>query len=235
MLNIAHRGASGYITENSLESFNLAIEMGADIIEMDIRQCKTGELVIYHNLCCNGNLIDNMSKDECIEQNIVIFADVLKKLSHRVKIYLDLKTPFLCDKERINLYMSKVMENIIHIIGEKYFTENEIILASFDHNLIKCLKKNLCYLNIYPKFGLIFSSNPIKYNNYNTNICDYIIQSKSSLNMKFLNFCKEKKIKILVYTVNDNKVMNLLFKTKIDGIITNYPDILNDIKMCNIV
>ena len=24
-------------------------------------------------------------------------------------------------------------------------------------------------------------------------------------------------------------------KTKIDGIITNYPDILNDIKMCNIV
>ena len=117
----------------------------------------------------------------------------------------------------------------------KYFTESEIILASFDHNLIKCLKKNLGYLNINPKFGLIFSSNPIKYNNYNTNICDYIIQSKSSLNMKFLNFCKEKKMKVFVYTVNDNKVMNLLFKAKIDGIITNYPDLLNDIKMCDIV
>ena len=74
-----------------------------------------------------------------------------------------------------------------------------------------------------------------EYNNYNTNICDYIIQSKSSLNMKFLNFCKEKKMKVFVYTVNDNKVMNLLFKAKIDGIITNYPDLLNDIKMCNIV
>ena len=230
MLNIAHRGASGYITENSLESFNLAIEMGADIIEMDIRQCKTGELVVYHNLCCNGNLIDNMSKDECIEQNIVVLSDILAELSHRVKIYLDLKPPFLYGKEQINLYISKVMENIIHIISEKYFTESEIILASFDHNLIKCLKKNLGYLNINPKFGLIFSSNPIKYNNYNTNICDYIIQSKSSLNMKFLNFCKEKKMKILVYTVNDKKIMNLFIKTKIDGIITNYPDILNDIK-----
>ena len=53
--------------------------------------------------------------------------------------------------------------------------------------------------------------------------------------MKFLNFCKEKKMKVFVYTVNDNKVMNLLFKAKIDGIITNYPDLLNDIKMCNIV
>ena len=230
MLNIAHRGASGYITENSLESFNLAIEMGADIIEMDIRQCKTGELVVYHNLCCNGNLIDNMSKDECIEQNIVVLSDILAELSHRVKIYLDLKPPFLYGKEQINLYISKVMENIIHIISEKYFTESEIILASFDHNLIKCLKKNLGYLNINPKFGLIFSSNPIKYNNYNTNICDYIIQCKSSLSIKFLNFCKGKKMKILVYTVNDKKIMNLLIETKIDGIITNYPDILNDIK-----
>ena len=235
MLNIAHRGASGHITENSLESFNLAIEMGADIIEMDIRQCKTGELVVYHNLCCNGNLIDNMSKDECIEQNIVVLSDILAELSHRVKIYLDLKPPFLYGKEQINLYISKVMENIIHIISEKYFTESEIILASFDHNLIKCLKKNLGYLNINPKFGLIFSSNPIKYNNYNTNICDYIIQSKSSLNMKFLNFFKEKKMKVFVYTVNDNKVMNLFIKAKIDGIITNYPDLLNDIKMCDIV
>ena len=50
MWKIAHRGASGHLLENSLESFNLAIEMGADIIEMDIRQCKTGELVVYHNL-----------------------------------------------------------------------------------------------------------------------------------------------------------------------------------------
>lgn len=230
MLNIAHRGASGHITENSIESFNMAIEMGADIIEMDIRQCKTGELVIYHDLYCNGNLIDNMSKDECIEQNIVIFKDMIEKLTHRVKIYLDLKTPFLYNEKQMNLYMSKVMENIIHIISEKYFTEDDIILASFDHNLIKSLKKSLCYLNINPKFGLIFSSNPIKYNNYNTNICDYIIQCKSSLSIKFLNFCKGKKMKILVYTVNDKKIMNLLIETKIDGIITNYPDILNDIK-----
>ena len=53
--------------------------------------------------------------------------------------------------------------------------------------------------------------------------------------MKFLNFCKEKKIKVFVYTVNDNKIMNSLIKVKIDGIITNYPDLLNDVKMSNIV
>ena len=64
MWKIAHRGASGHLLENSLESFNLAIEMGADIIEMDIRQCKTGELVVYHNLYNNGCLIDDMTKNE---------------------------------------------------------------------------------------------------------------------------------------------------------------------------
>ena len=34
-------------------------------------------------------------------------------------------------------------------------------------------------------------------------------------------------MKVFVYTVNDSKIMKSLIKLKIDGIITNYPDILN--------
>jgi len=228
MLNIAHRGASGHLLENSLESFNLAIEMNADIIEMDIRQCKTGELVIYHDLYKNNCLIDDMTKTECIKNNILIFDNViLEKLSHKVKIYLDLKVPFLSNQKKINLYILKIFEAIKNCINKKYFNANEIILASFDHVLIKRLKILLNLRDINPKFGLIFSSNPINYNNYDKTVCDYIIQYISSLNIEFLNFCKEKKIKVFVYTVNDSKTMKSLIKLKIDGIITNYPDILN--------
>lgn len=48
-LVIAHRGASGYLPENTLGSFELAIRMGADYIEPDLQLSRDGELVVMHD------------------------------------------------------------------------------------------------------------------------------------------------------------------------------------------
>ncbi|ACT59466.1 glycerophosphodiester phosphodiesterase family protein [Hirschia baltica] len=45
---IAHRGASGYRPEHTLESYKLAIEMGADFIEPDLVMTKDGVLIARH-------------------------------------------------------------------------------------------------------------------------------------------------------------------------------------------
>ncbi|MEN9855750.1 MAG: hypothetical protein RL186_303 [Pseudomonadota bacterium] len=45
---IAHRGASGHRPEHTLESYRLAIEMGADFIEPDLVLTKDGHLVCRH-------------------------------------------------------------------------------------------------------------------------------------------------------------------------------------------
>ena len=42
----AHRGASGYAPENTLDAFRKAVEMGADGIELDVQMTKDGELVV---------------------------------------------------------------------------------------------------------------------------------------------------------------------------------------------
>lgn len=47
-LVIAHRGASGYRPEHTLESYRLAIEMGADFIEPDLVSTRDGRLVARH-------------------------------------------------------------------------------------------------------------------------------------------------------------------------------------------
>jgi glycerophosphoryl diester phosphodiesterase len=47
-LVIAHRGASGYRPEHTLESYRLAIEMGADYIEPDLVATRDGHLVARH-------------------------------------------------------------------------------------------------------------------------------------------------------------------------------------------
>ena len=45
---IAHRGASGYRPEHTLEGYRLAVEMGADFIEPDLVSTKDGVLIARH-------------------------------------------------------------------------------------------------------------------------------------------------------------------------------------------
>jgi len=46
---VAHRGASKFAPENTLPAFERAIELGADLIEMDVRQTRDGELILMHD------------------------------------------------------------------------------------------------------------------------------------------------------------------------------------------
>lgn len=45
----AHRGASGYAPENTMEAFWLADEMKADGIELDVQLTKDGEVIVLHD------------------------------------------------------------------------------------------------------------------------------------------------------------------------------------------
>lgn len=50
MLNIAHRGASGYAPENTRAAFDRAVEMGADMIETDVQLTRDGAPVLFHDI-----------------------------------------------------------------------------------------------------------------------------------------------------------------------------------------
>ena len=45
----AHRGASAYAPENTMEAFALAVKQGADGIELDVQMTKDGEVVVIHD------------------------------------------------------------------------------------------------------------------------------------------------------------------------------------------
>ncbi len=49
-LIIGHRGASAHAPENTLAAFRLARDQGADGIEFDVKRCKTGEVVLMHDV-----------------------------------------------------------------------------------------------------------------------------------------------------------------------------------------
>ncbi len=48
-LVIAHRGASAYSPENTMAAFRLALQQGADAIELDAKLTKDGVVVVMHD------------------------------------------------------------------------------------------------------------------------------------------------------------------------------------------
>jgi glycerophosphoryl diester phosphodiesterase len=48
-LIIGHRGASMHAPENTLAAFQMAMAQGADGIELDVKRCATGEVVVMHD------------------------------------------------------------------------------------------------------------------------------------------------------------------------------------------
>jgi glycerophosphoryl diester phosphodiesterase len=80
VLVIAHRGASGELPENTLPALELAIELGADAIEVDVRADREGRLVLSHDAVLRG-------------MSYPMLEDALDLCRGRVPLMVELKTP----------------------------------------------------------------------------------------------------------------------------------------------
>lgn len=49
VLNIGHRGARAYAPENTIEAFQKAVDLGCDMIELDLHLTRDGALVVHHD------------------------------------------------------------------------------------------------------------------------------------------------------------------------------------------
>ena len=98
-LKIGHRGAMGYVVENTLESIQKALDFGVHGIEIDVHLCASGELVVFHDFTLEriSNGIGEISKNTLSE---------LKQL----KIGNKFQIPTL--EEVLNLINKKCLLNI---------------------------------------------------------------------------------------------------------------------------
>jgi glycerophosphoryl diester phosphodiesterase len=102
MLRIGHRGARAYAPENTLTSFEKAIELDANAVELDVRKTKDGKLVVIHDAdvkrTTNGKglvseLTLNQIKGLSTEGNkkIPTFEEALDFLDKKVQVLIELK------------------------------------------------------------------------------------------------------------------------------------------------
>ena len=78
----AHRGASRRLSDNSLAAFAAAIEMGADMIETDVRRTRAGRIVLAHDPL-HGRSGDGLPG----------LADLVRLAAGRIALDVELKEP----------------------------------------------------------------------------------------------------------------------------------------------
>lgn len=228
MLAIAHRGASGYEPENTLLSFQKAIELGADIIELDVRLTSDNKLVVIHDLdldrTTNGHgSVGSYSLEELQKfdagkgEKIPTLEEVLDLVDKKVKVNIELKGG--------NTAL-KTVEVIRNYIKNKKWNADDFFISSFSRRELKKMRQlepqiniGLLYFNIPFLFSFI---NPIKeakkYGAYSINI------GMRNVTKTLVAMAHDQKLEVFVYTVNEKKDIEKMKAFGVDGIISNYPE-----------
>jgi glycerophosphoryl diester phosphodiesterase len=206
MLKIAHRGYSKYYVDNSEEAILEAIKSNFDMIELDIQLCKTGEIIVYHDIFIDNKLISNIPYEELKKKNIITLNYLFKIVDiSKIKIYLDLKGT---DHLAHELY--KIIKN---------FDKTNIYFGSFNRN----------HLNILFNYDNTLKLGFITNNSYTPIELDFLIKNMyfvsfdwSNIDDVMVNYCRNKNILIFIYTLDNIEIYNNILKDKnVDGIVSN--------------
>jgi glycerophosphoryl diester phosphodiesterase len=145
---LGHRGASGDAPENTLAAFLLAMEQGADGVELDVWRCGTGEVVVHHDhdtartagtalrissasLGALRRLDVGAWKGERFRgQRIPLLAEVLEALPGAA-VNVELKSVGLPDLE-----LARAVLRVLRDAG----AEERCIVSSFDYTLLAVLR-----------------------------------------------------------------------------------------------
>ena len=215
-LKVGHRGARAYETENTLESFKKAIELGVNAIELDVRKSKDGKLVIIHD----DNLKKAFGKDipvnqatlkelkQSTENKIPTLEEALKTIDRKVeKILIELKEVG---------YEKKVLG-----ILKKEKLKDRVIIISFHEQALSNVRK----LDNEIETGLIYSKykNPVdvalKLN------ARYLVPLYRFTHTRDVEKAHKNNLKVIVWTINTKQEVKEYIAKGVDGIATDKPDI----------
>lgn len=225
-LVISHRGAMGYETENSIKSIQKALDLGVSMIELDIIQLCSGELIVFHDK--ELARISNSSG--------LIESYTFKRLRDTVRLKDGQNIPLL--KEVLDLCASKTWINIeiktsntakaLHVLLQCYFKqkilkESDILISSFIWDELIVLR----HLNPSIPIGILSDQDPlaaipIAKRLKATSIHPFYL----SLHKNNVQQLHKEGFKIYAWVVNTLAEIKILKDWKVDGVFSNYPDLI---------
>lgn len=231
VLIMAHRGFSGERPENTLASFQEAVESGADGVEFDVQLSSDGIPVVIHNenleRTTNGKgLVKNTTREN---------LSVLDAGSHFDPVYSDEGIPTLKEVLDVVKDMSVIniefknnkidyggLEKKVLDIVKGFNLIDKVVFSSFNHYSLIIIKKLqpdcqagcLYYAKIY---------HPWKYAKYLD--IKNIHPHYSAIDKQTVEKCREQNINVNVFGTNDEEKIKYLIDIGVNIVICDYPDV----------
>jgi len=229
---IAHRGASAYAPENTLAAFKLALEQGADGIELDVRLTADNQVVVFHDMTldritpCKGRVdsfkLNDLRKIDVGSHFDVTFRgetipsleEVFRAIGQFAFINVELKD-YDSFSDPLPIQVAKLVK--------RYGLYRRVIISSFSPIPLIRIRRLLPntpigLLVLGGKAGLITK-------NWLGRLLKYqILYVKlNDVSPNLLRNIHQKGNKVFAYTINQEEEMRYLFKMGVDGVITNNP------------
>jgi len=222
-LVIGHRGAMGHETENTLASVQKAMELGVDMIEIDVFNISSGETVVFHDEKVDrlANSTGNIEEYNIVQvrqltldggHKIPMLQDVLKLINNKVALNIELKGGGTANRVNhiVNYYIEK----------EGWSPEN-FVISSFKWDELRAMRN----INKDIKIAVLTEKDPLE-----------AIEVAKELNAVAINphfkaltrentaKIQSEGFKVYTWTVNEPEDIKRMIEFGVDGIITNYPE-----------
>jgi glycerophosphoryl diester phosphodiesterase len=223
ILKIGHRGAKGHKPENTLISFQKAIDLNVDGIELDVHLSSDGEIIVIHDetidRTTNGKgFVNKLSLPELKmsrienEYKIPTLKEVFDLVNQQCLVNIEIKGKGM---------IKPVIELIESYVENKNWKYDQFIVSSFDW--IALLDIHLLNpeipLGVLTEYDLELAFAFAKFIDAKSVHAHYHLLSK-----KMTVQMQEDGFQVFAWTVNETEDIQKIKSFNVNGIISDFPD-----------
>ena len=221
LICIAHRGASGYLPENTLESFSRALELGSRWVEFDVRVVEGEPIVFHDHSLARMTGVSGTIEDQTLSyvrsltiagrHAIPLLSETLAILKGRAVAQIELKGPG----------SGAATANLLESELQRGWRPDDIVVSSFLEPELRHLHARLPHVpvavlgrDITPK--LISLAHEVQALSLNVNF--------TSVTPEKVDTAHAAGFKVFTYTVNEKSDIQAMHAYGVDGVFTDFPD-----------
>lgn len=225
----AHRGASGHAPENTMPAFRLALEEGADGIELDVQMTADGQLVVIHD-----ETLDRTTTGQGLVVHHTYSQLQALDASFRFPAYKGAGIPLLAQvlellqptalELNIELKNGIVpydgMEAAVVRLVREYAMESRVVLSSFNHYSVAHLAQAAPNMET----AVLYEAGLYRPWEYAAMVGARALHPYFYATApEITRACQQAGIRIRPWTVNKEEDFRRMVQYGVDAVITNYP------------
>ncbi len=215
MLIIGHRGASAFAPENTIESFQKALDLGADGFECDVRMSKDKKLVVIHD----ADVKRVSGKTDLKQVNELTAKQLAKYKIPTLQEVIDLKKKHPKQLMLIEIKEPGTEKEIVDLV-KKNGIAKQVMIVSFNSSAINKVKQLFKPETV--KTGFIFSKmTPRPFPIALGVKADWIIPLNTLIDKEMVETAHKRGIKILAWTIENPFIAKKMDNLGVDAIASN--------------